>query len=104
MIILTDKDMVVLFGLVLFWLGGTAFAGIGSIETIGYDLEKGYEYICSECGMLVPVHHYHGLKECKNYHKPIPQPNHKLYVGAEKYVKAPDWHSTLEEQRQPERI
>lgn len=97
---IVDKDMLVLFGLALFWLAGMSLANIGSIETIGYTMRKGYEYICSDCGMLVPEKYYHSYKECQLREGKPKHPDHRCYSGSKPYWRAPDWHSTLEEQRQ----
>ena len=98
---ISNKDIVVALGLLILWIGGMTVSSFMSIEYIGYNMQNGYRYICKECGMLVPDHHYHGMTECKGYNKTRPfKPNHKLYSGSEEYQKAPDWHFTLEEQRQ----
>ena len=97
-----DKDIIFLLGLTILWLGGMAVASIGSVTTFGYTIENGYEYICSECGKLIPKNHYHNKEECLDCsewsERGLPcQPDHRCYFGAKKYVKEPPWNMTVKE-------
>lgn len=93
---IADRDIIFFFGLLIFWIGGMSVISIGSVPTFGYNLEKGYDYICSECGKPIPKNHYHDEEECLDCSewnkRGLPcQPDHRCYYGVKEYVKEPPW-------------
>ena len=67
---------------------GDPFRSMGAFSY----LEGGY--ICSVCGKaIIGKETQHTREDCEVYKnkRHLPNPDHSLYIGAEKYIKTPDW-------------